>query len=212
MLHAQCRHIVRYCDRVLDAEGAALVPDRHTLCHTLWRNASGQAEACVTPPAPFRMSGPQIRESGTRCARGAQGPHAMLSRMPHVDAHGATVIVADDDDDLRTTVVLALRADGYIVVEARDGEELLALVADTVGDPATRPDVVVADVRMPKLSGLGVLEELRRTHVRLPVLMMTGFAPQSVEVVARRLGAIGVLRKPFDIDDLRMAVMNARTR
>jgi len=132
--------------------------------------------------------------------------------MTDVDVTGMTVVVADDDDELRAVVVDALRSDGYSVVEARDGEELLALVADLVGDAATRPDVIVADVRMPKLSGLGVLEELRRTHVRLPVVMMTGFSPDSVEVVARRFGAMGVLRKPFDLDDLRTAVMNARVR
>jgi ActR/RegA family two-component response regulator len=42
--------------------------------------------------------------------------------------------------------------------------------------------------------------------------MMTGFSPDSVEVVARRLGAMGVLRKPFDVDDLRTALMHARGR
>jgi CheY-like chemotaxis protein len=131
--------------------------------------------------------------------------------MTDVDVTGLTVLVADDDDALRTVVVEALRADGYIVVEARDGEELLAVIADTVGNPATRPDVIVTDVKMPKLSGLGVLEELRRTHVCLPVVMMTGFLPDSVEVLARRLGAMGVLRKPFDVDDLRTAVMHAHS-
>ena len=120
-----------------------------------------------------------------------------------------TVLVADDDDELRATVVDALRSDGYVVLEARDGEEMLALLRDTLSDPATRPDVVVADVRMPKLSGLGVLAELRYAGMRVPVVMMTGFYPESVEVVAKRLGAIGVLRKPFDLDDLRTAVMNA---
>ena len=53
-------------------------------------------------------------------------------------------------------------------------------------------------------------EELRRANVTLPVLMMTGFAPDSVGVVAKRLGAMGVLKKPFDMDDLRTAVINAK--
>jgi len=136
----------------------------------------------------------------------------MLHRMTDEDVTGMTVIVADDDDALRDLIADALRSDGYKVVEARDGEELLSLVADSVGDAATRPDVVVVDVRMPKLSGLGVLEELRRTYVRLPVVVITGFSPDSVEVVARRLGAMGVLRKPFDMDDLRTAIVNARAR
>jgi DNA-binding response OmpR family regulator len=127
------------------------------------------------------------------------------------DEVGLRVLVADDDDELRATLVDALRADGYIVLEAHDGEEMLALLHDTISDPATRPDVIIADVRMPKLSGLGVLAELRHEGVHVPIVMMTGFHPESVEVVAKRLGAIGILRKPFDLDDLRTAVMNAHT-
>jgi two-component system response regulator (stage 0 sporulation protein F) len=134
----------------------------------------------------------------------------MLHRAVNHDTIGVKVFVADDDEDLRALVVETLRSDGYTVVEAGDGEELLALLSDALADPASRPDIVVADVRMPKLSGLGVLEHLNRAHVRVPVLLMTGFAPQSVGIVARRLGAVGVLEKPFDVDDLRTAVMNAR--
>jgi two-component system, response regulator, stage 0 sporulation protein F len=134
----------------------------------------------------------------------------MLHRVVNHDVAGTKVFVADDDDDLRALVVETLRADGYTVLEARDGEELLALLSDALADPETRPDIVVADVRMPKLSGLGVLQYLQRAHVTVPVLLMTGFAPRSVGIVARRLGAVGVLEKPFDVDDLRTAVMNAR--
>jgi DNA-binding NtrC family response regulator len=133
----------------------------------------------------------------------------MLHRTFPEEVAGKTVFVADDDDEMRSIVVEALRLDGYRVVEARDGAELLAMLSDTPPDANGHLDVVVADVRMPRLSGLGVLEELRRAHVRVPVLMMTGFAPESVGVVAKRLGAMGVLKKPFDLDDLRTAVMNA---
>jgi CheY-like chemotaxis protein len=140
--------------------------------------------------------------------RGRQEELLVLHHRAYDDV-GLKVLVADDDDELRALVVDALRADGYIVIEARDGEEMLAILDDALTNPATRPDVIVADVRMPKLSGLGVLHALRRSGVRLPFVMMTGFYPASVEVVAKRLGAQGVLRKPFDLDDLRTAVMNA---
>jgi DNA-binding response OmpR family regulator len=106
-------------------------------------------------------------------------------------------------------VVETLRCDGYTVIEARDGAELLALLDAALGDPSARPDVVVTDVLMPKLSGLGVLAELRRARVNLPIVMMTGFPSDSVRTVAKRLGAKGVLKKPFDADDLRAAVVNA---
>jgi FixJ family two-component response regulator len=62
---------------------------------------------------------------------------------------------------------------------------------------------------MPRLSGLGVLDALRRAHLHFPVILMTVLADESVHTVARRLGAVGVLHKPFDVDDLRTAVMNA---
>jgi CheY-like chemotaxis protein len=136
----------------------------------------------------------------------------MLHRLRHVETPGPTVLVADDDEEFRCLVVEALRSDGYVVVEARDGAETLERVADTLNDSAEHPDILVIDVRMPRLSGLGVLQELRRLRMRLPVVMMTGFSPESVEVVAKRLGAMGVLRKPFDVDDLRTAVLNAGLR
>ena len=128
---------------------------------------------------------------------------------PSTPSPGTTVLVADDDEDVRTLVASVLRADGYVVVEASDGAELLSRLEAALEDPTTRPDVVVADVMMPKLSGLGVLDTLRRAQVHLPVLLMTVLEDVSIHVVARRLGALGVLHKPFDMDDLRTAVLNA---
>jgi two-component system, response regulator, stage 0 sporulation protein F len=128
------------------------------------------------------------------------------------EAAATTVLVADDDDDMRAMVVEALRMDGYRVLEARDGVELLATLSDAHSDTsaAVGPTVVVADVRMPKMSGLAVLEELRREQNMVPVLMITGLASKAVHILAKRLGAMCVFRKPFDLDDLRTAVMNAQ--
>ncbi len=120
-----------------------------------------------------------------------------------------TILVADDDDDMRALVASVLRADGYVVEEAVDGAELLDRLEQAIDNPAARPDVVVTDIMMPKLSGLGVLDALRRAQVHFPVLLMTVLDDYSIHIVARRLGALGVLRKPFDMDDLRTAVVNA---
>jgi two-component system OmpR family response regulator len=128
---------------------------------------------------------------------------------PSTPSLPTTVLVADDDEDIRLLVANILRADGYFVVEASDGAELLSLLEEALEDPTARPDVVVADIMMPKLSGLGVLDALRRAQVHFPVLLMTVLEDDSIHVVARRLGALGVLRKPFDMDDLRTAVLNA---
>jgi CheY-like chemotaxis protein len=120
------------------------------------------------------------------------------------------VVVADDDEDMRAAVAAALQADGCITVEARDGRELLDLICISFDQPWLRPDVIVTDVKMPTVSGLGVLAALQCANCNLPVVMITAAADEYVDRVARRLGAVGVLHKPFDLDDLVTAVRNAK--
>jgi len=130
--------------------------------------------------------------------------------LHHVDPiEPLNILVADDDDDVRALVAGTLRADGHRVVEACDGADLVEHLRDALDDVTPRPDVIVTDVRMPKLSGLGVLQELRRSHWNVPVILITVLADESVRTVARRLGAVGVLKKPLEIDNLRTAVLNA---
>ncbi len=132
-----------------------------------------------------------------------------MTRSIELHATPRTVLVADDDDDMRALMVATLKRDGYRVVEAKDGGELLERLRDASDETGEHFDIVVTDVRMPRLSGLGVLQELKRARMHLPVIVVTVFGDDSMHIVARRLGAIGVLRKPFDIDDFRTAVMNA---
>jgi two-component system, NtrC family, nitrogen regulation response regulator GlnG len=121
------------------------------------------------------------------------------------------VLVADDDDEMRMLVVQALRTDGCSTREAHDGDELLDLLEQGRLAPELQPDVLITDVRMPRLSGLGVLAMLQRAHWALPVVVMTAATDESIARVAMRLGAVGVLHKPFDLDDLMTAVHNARS-
>jgi len=135
------------------------------------------------------------------------GPRGPLHSAPLPMAN--TVFLAEDDEAMRQAVAATLRGAEYHVREACDGAELLDMLLDAVHDPLLRPRVVVADVRMPNLSGLGVLAALRRAAWNIPVLLITALTDPSVQTLARRLGAIGVLRKPFDTDDLLTAVLNA---
>jgi CheY-like chemotaxis protein len=134
---------------------------------------------------------------------------SIMQERPSAVPPRTTVLVADDDDDMRALVASVLRADGHLVHEASDGGELLDRLEEAMENPAVRPDVVVADIMMPKLSGLGVLDALRRAQVHFPVLLMTVLDDATIHIVARRLGALAVLRKPLDMDDLRTAVVNA---
>jgi len=122
------------------------------------------------------------------------------------------VFVADDDDAMREALTATLQTAGHETIEARDGADLLELLEDAVDDPLRCPDLVVADVKMPNLSGFGVVGAVRRALWNIPILLITALGDPSVQTVGRRLGAIDVLRKPFDMDDLLTAVRNAGTQ
>lgn len=120
----------------------------------------------------------------------------------------ARVFLAEDDDEMRALLCLALRQDGYEVIEARDGGEMLERVRIAYQNPEDAPDVIVMDVRMPKLSGLGLLSAIRRARWSTPVILITGFGDCLLHEQAKSLGATVVFDKPFDLDDLRTAVLN----
>lgn len=118
------------------------------------------------------------------------------------------VLVADDDSDTREALAQALRCDGYEVIEAQNGWELLQLLADPGQDPSAI-DLVISDVRMPGKNGLDVLAGLRWANGSTPFILITGFGDLQMHAEARRLGAAAVLAKPFELDQLRTVVLNA---
>jgi two-component system response regulator AtoC len=137
----------------------------------------------------------------------------MPTRLPtDRESQPTVVMVADDDDDFRAALVATLQAGGHSTIEARDGQELLEMLERVQGDPSgLQPDVLITDVKMPRLSGLGVLEALRGARWNLAVVVVTALSDLSIDTVATRLGAVRVLHKPFDSDDL-LAVVRDATR
>lgn len=128
-----------------------------------------------------------------------------------------SVVVADDDPELRSLVAEALRADGFSVSEAKDGQELLSMLVDppkvaVMGRPASLPDLVVTDVQMPGATGLRVLSHLRRAHPTVPVILITAFGSAELHAQAKRLGAATVFDKPFDLNVLRALVRRTLSR
>lgn len=122
---------------------------------------------------------------------------------PAVTAHAVAadksrVLLSDADPDLVEEVGAALRAEGYDVVTATDGYAALEL-CQSMG-----PDVVIADLHMPAISGRQLISTLERTMGRdaPPVILMTGnvFAPTNIP------GAAEVLRKPLDFEELTTAI------
>jgi len=118
------------------------------------------------------------------------------------------VILAEDDTEFRRLLASVLQQEGYEVVEAPDGLALLASLENTLTVRRERPDafLVVADVRMPGLSGLDVLAILRCATWRTPVILITAFGDEATHAEGQELGAVAVFDKPFDVDVLRAAV------
>ena len=102
------------------------------------------------------------------------------------------VLVVDDDPFINRLVQIRLRNRGYQILSASDGEKALALIRTAA------PDLVFLDVAMPKVSGLQVLEEIRRDKLDIAVIMMTAFGSESIAVEAMRHGADDYLPKPFE--------------
>ena len=105
------------------------------------------------------------------------------------------VVLADDEEDIRTVGELALAAVGGCEVRcAASGEEALALIAQQ------RPDVLILDVMMPVLDGPSTLRRLRESEAGqpLPVIFMTASVGRDSQLGYVELGAAGVITKPFD--------------
>jgi DNA-binding response OmpR family regulator len=123
-----------------------------------------------------------------------------------------TVFIADDDDLQRGVLRRVLEAEGYEVVEASNGADALLFLASAADGERPLPDVLILDVGMPGLSGLGVLRALSRFERAPPTLVVTGFRDPSVELVARRFGALRLMHKPLDLEEVCAAVLEAASR
>jgi DNA-binding response OmpR family regulator len=106
------------------------------------------------------------------------------------------VLVAEDDQALRSVLERGLQESGYVVDALPDGERALAFLR------TYEYDVVVLDWRMPKVSGLDVIRELRRTGSPVPILMLTARDTPGDRVTGLDEGADDYLVKPFDFGEL----------
>ena len=111
------------------------------------------------------------------------------------------ILIADDDDGVRTMLHDLLAEEGYSVTEVRSGTEVLTKIAGGSGF-----DLLLMDVRMPGIDGLEVLERLRKNNSEIGVIMITAHATSSVAIRAIQMGAFDQLRKPFEVDEVLVTV------
>jgi len=113
------------------------------------------------------------------------------------------ILIIDDEKNIRAQLGGLLADEGYAAFPAEDAEKGLALLKEE------RPDLVLLDVMLPGMDGIGALERIRRDEPDLPVIMMSGQATVETAVKATKLGAFDYLEKPLDPERLLVTVRNA---
>lgn len=119
-----------------------------------------------------------------------------------MSSFGDTILVVDDDPDIRDALTLVLRSEGYAVIPAEDGQSAL----DVLGYGA-KPRVILLDLMMPRLNGLEFLEQARDLLQTRDIRVVVVTANQGY--AAEDLGVCSIIRKPMDAQDLIRAVERA---
>jgi len=113
------------------------------------------------------------------------------------------VLIVDDEPNLRKILSAQLSRDGYDVLTAEDGEQGLALLKEH------HIDLVVTDLKMPKVDGMTLLRRAHEEDPELPIVMITAHGTIDTAVEALKIGAFDYLTKPFDKDEVRQIVAKA---
>ena len=124
--------------------------------------------------------------------------------MPLTATHSPVVLIVEDHDDTREMLQVLLHVFGCRVLAARNGEEALTLAEES------RPDLILMDIKMPRLDGLS-LTRLIRSHPtlnRVPIVAVTGMTTPQFHRQILDAGCNNYLDKPIDVDRLERLVIN----
>jgi two-component system response regulator GlrR len=115
----------------------------------------------------------------------------------------ASLLLVDDDPDLLRLLAIRLKANGYDVTAVDSGQRALAAIA------ASRPDLVLTDLRMEGMDGMGLFTEIQASYPGLPVIILTAHGTIPEAVAAVKDGIFGYLTKPYDAEELLMHIDRA---
>lgn len=110
------------------------------------------------------------------------------------------LLIADDEDNIAQLLERILKDKGYNIFIANDGEEAFEIVK------INHIDIVISDIRMPKIDGISLLKKIKEFDSFIEVLIMTAFADLETAIEAIKMGARDYIRKPFDIEEVLEAV------
>jgi nitrogen regulation protein NR(I) len=115
----------------------------------------------------------------------------------------ATILIIDDDDQLRKSFQKLLSEEGYPAEGAASGEAGLEIIKDRV------PDLAIVDVRLPGMNGLETFQAIHRIEPKLPVIIMTAYGATETAIEATKMGAFDYILKPFEIPDMLVVIKQA---
>jgi len=112
----------------------------------------------------------------------------------------ARILIADDQDMMRDSLAATLAREGYEVMAATDGPVAVSKLSQQ------RFDLLISDLKMPKMTGIELLAEAKKLRPDMPVVLMTAFATVQTAVEAMKLGAYDYIQKPFDGEEIKHLV------
>jgi two-component system response regulator PilR (NtrC family) len=113
------------------------------------------------------------------------------------------ILVADDEQSMREFLDIMLKKEGYKVTLASNGEEVLKLAERDIFD------LILMDIRMPKLDGIAVLKKVKALSPETIVIMITAYASADTAIRAMKEGAYDYITKPFKVDEIKLIIKNA---
>jgi len=117
-----------------------------------------------------------------------------------------SILVVDDERSMRDFLKILLEKAGHDVITAENGEAALELIQ------SHKFEVVVSDIRMPRMSGIELLEKIKEGFPDLPVIMITAFASPDDAVLAMKNGAFDYISKPFNVDEIKSVIESATSK
>jgi two-component system chemotaxis response regulator CheY len=117
------------------------------------------------------------------------------------------VMVVDDEENIRKIVRMTLTKAGYDVVEAEDGEAAVKVIKSD--DNPLMVDVIICDIRMPKVNGVEAIQYFRSQFPSIPVIVLTGYPDTDLAVSLLKQGVVDYVTKPVEGEKLAAVVANA---
>ena len=123
------------------------------------------------------------------------------------EACNGRVLVVDDEADIRKVVRMTLQKAGYEVLEAENGEKAIEVI--NAGENRLLLDVIICDIRMPKVNGIEAIAYFRKNYPRVPLIVLTGFPDTDMATSLLREGVLDYMVKPVEGEKLKAAVARA---